>query len=127
VGDPRSQGKPFDISKRLVWEAYLRVIPEGAWCVKSVGDRGWGFFASMQTCRSRRRGQGSREARPRQRPEGLEAGAVRQTMWGGGEGSRRVSVGLRGLGAVRSSVPVCPAVGKPGLRLPVIPSPVTIM
>jgi RNA-directed DNA polymerase len=25
VGDPRSHRKPFDISKRLVWEAYLRV------------------------------------------------------------------------------------------------------
>jgi retron-type reverse transcriptase len=25
VGDPESQRKPFDISKRLVWEAYLRV------------------------------------------------------------------------------------------------------
>lgn len=25
MGDPESQRKPFDISKRLVWEAYLRV------------------------------------------------------------------------------------------------------
>jgi len=29
VGEPKSQGKPFSISKQLVWEAYLRVKANG--------------------------------------------------------------------------------------------------
>jgi retron-type reverse transcriptase len=29
VGEPRSQEKPFSISKQLVWEAYLRVKANG--------------------------------------------------------------------------------------------------
>ena len=30
VTKPESAGKPFDISKREVWEAYQKVIPEAA-------------------------------------------------------------------------------------------------
>ena len=29
MGEPKSQGKPFSISKQLVWEAYLRVKANG--------------------------------------------------------------------------------------------------
>ncbi len=90
---PHCASAPFS---RLTFQRYMQVIPEGARCVKGVGDRGWGFFASRQTCRSRRRGQGSRGARPRQRPEGLEVGAVRQTMWR----AEKIAVGSRGVRGV---------------------------
>ena len=62
--------------KPLIWPVGLdlvgllsrTVILEGAWCVKGVGDQGGVGFAAWQTCRSMRRSQRSRGARPRPRP-----------------------------------------------------------
>ena len=100
----------------------LQVIPEGTGPVKGYG---WSFFGFLRRCRVRRsQASGSRLGRSptAERPEGLDAGAVRRSM-GNGEGV--VVLGLLSVwswGALLSSLPVSRR-SQPSNGLLVIPSP----
>src|SRR6478672_6412720 len=98
------------------------VIPEGTGPVKGYG---WSFFGFLRRCRVRRsQASGSRLGRSptAERPEGLDAVAVRRSM-GNGEGV--VVLGLLSVwswGALLSSLPVSRR-SQPSNGLLVIPSP----
>jgi len=70
----------------VVFQGSVQVIPEGTGSVKGYG---WSFFSFLRRCRVRRsEASGSRLGRSptAERPEGLDAGAVRRSMGSGEEG-----------------------------------------